>query len=224
MMILNLTKKLRRKSRRDDKYSLPTRDDPALDDYKLIDTQEQEEVVRSLEMSHAKQSFLWRSVFAAILFCFVAFLIFSIFQQASSPWELRFHGYFMEEVQSWIVISADCVAVFACMMAITGLLNDSKSHRQWIWYSFYIGVPLAIFWLHYMLRMPKFRWDILWLPFGPLSGAGICLYVDSLFAESLEDKTLNAPHCLLCLPHPLLSFSLARSRARCQLGIVGGIY
>ncbi|XP_043703436.1 uncharacterized protein LOC122653605 isoform X2 [Telopea speciosissima] len=172
-MILNLTRMLRRKSRRDgtdDKYSLPTRDDPALDDYHPIDTEEQEELVRSFERNHAQQSVLWRSVFAALVFCFMAFLVFSIFQQASSPWELRFHAYFMDEVQSWIVISADCVAVLACIMAITGLLNNSKSHRQWIWYSCYTGVLLAIFWLHYML-----------------SSAGICLYVDSLFAESLED-------------------------------------
>ncbi|XP_042482817.1 uncharacterized protein LOC122063174 isoform X2 [Macadamia integrifolia] len=170
-MILNLTSKLRRKSRRDrgdDKYSLPTRDDPAeLVDYHPIDTQEQEELVSSFESSQIQQSFLWRRVFAALFFCYVAFLLFSIFQQASSPWELRFHAYFMDEVQSWIVISADCVAVLASMMAITGLL---KSHRQWIWYSCYTGVLLAIFWLHHML-----------------SGAGICLYVDSVFAESLED-------------------------------------
>ncbi|XP_043703437.1 uncharacterized protein LOC122653605 isoform X3 [Telopea speciosissima] len=172
-MILNLTRMLRRKSRRDgtdDKYSLPTRDDPALDDYHPIDTEEQEELVRSFERNHAQQSVLWRVKCVRCL-------------------SLLFHGVsrFLHLSAGVISLGIDCVAVLACIMAITGLLNNSKSHRQWIWYSCYTGVLLAIFWLHYMLRMPKFRWDVLWLPFGPLSSAGICLYVDSLFAESLED-------------------------------------
>ncbi|KAJ6698857.1 HISTONE-LYSINE N-METHYLTRANSFERASE [Salix purpurea] len=36
-------------------------------------------------------------------------------------------------------------------------------------------------------RMPRFRWDVIWLPLGPLSGAGICLYVDHLLTESSEE-------------------------------------
>ncbi|XP_075674676.1 uncharacterized protein LOC142643832 isoform X2 [Castanea sativa] len=97
--------KLTRKWRNshDDRFSLPT-----LDDSRPIDTQEQEETIRSFEKTHAQQSRLWRSVFAAMLFCFAVFLLYSIFQQASSPWELRYHAYFMEEVDSWMVISADC--------------------------------------------------------------------------------------------------------------------
>ncbi|CAN7109877.1 unnamed protein product [Brassica rapa subsp. narinosa] len=27
---------------------------------------------------------------------------------------------------------------------------------------------LTIFWLYYLLRLPKFRRDAIWLPFGPL--------------------------------------------------------
>ncbi|XP_058068348.1 uncharacterized protein LOC131217443 [Magnolia sinica] len=182
------TMKLSRKWRRrspgdDDKFSLPTRDD-----FQPIDTQEQEELVRSFERNHAQQSFLWRVVFAVLILCFSAFLIFSIFQQASSPWELRYHAYFMDEIESWTVISAECVAVLACLMAVKGLaLHDSKPHLQWLWYSCYTGLFLAVFWLYHMLRMPKFRWDVIWLPFGPSSAAGICLYVDHLLADSLEE-------------------------------------
>nr|XP_023887730.1 uncharacterized protein LOC111999851 [Quercus suber] len=89
--------KLTRKWRNshDDRFSLPT-----LDDSRPIDTQEQEEMIRSFEKTHAQQSRLWRSVFAAMLFCFAVFLLYSIFQQASSPWELvrkslilLFHGF-----------------------------------------------------------------------------------------------------------------------------------
>ncbi|XP_010267061.1 PREDICTED: uncharacterized protein LOC104604433 isoform X1 [Nelumbo nucifera] len=178
------------KSRRDggdDKLSLPTRDDPSLDDSRPIDTKEQENMVLYFERKQAEQSFLWRSVFAAFLCCFATFLVFSILYQALYPWELRYHAYFMDEIDSWVVISADSVAVFACLMAIFGLLQSSESHRQWIWYSCYCGILLAVFWLYYMLRMPKFRWDIVWLPFGPLSAAGICLYVDHLLTESSKE-------------------------------------
>ncbi|EOY30548.1 Uncharacterized protein TCM_037719 isoform 4, partial [Theobroma cacao] len=87
----------------DDKFSLPT-----LDDSRPMDTHEQEEVVRSLERMHAQQSLQWKSVFAALLFCYSAFLLYSIYQQALFPWELRYHAYFMEDVGSWMIITAEC--------------------------------------------------------------------------------------------------------------------
>ncbi|KAE9607595.1 hypothetical protein Lalb_Chr09g0331711 [Lupinus albus] len=45
-------------------------------------------MVRSLERSQAQQNRLWRSVFAILFVCYILFLLYSIFQQASSPWEL----------------------------------------------------------------------------------------------------------------------------------------
>ncbi|EXB24683.1 hypothetical protein L484_005477 [Morus notabilis] len=177
-------KKLARKWRKspEDDLSLPTRDDN-----RPIDTQEQEELVRSYERRQAQQSRLWRSVFAVLLFCFAVLLVYSIFQQVSSPWELRYHAYFMEEVDSWMIICADWVAVVACSLSIVGLLHDSRYRKRRIWYSCFIGMMLAVFWLYYMLRLPRFRWDVIWLPFGPLSGAGISLYVDHLLDESSEE-------------------------------------
>ncbi|XP_028808117.1 uncharacterized protein LOC114762724 [Neltuma alba] len=169
------------------KLSLPTRDDPTFDDFRPMDTQEQEELVRSFERSQAQQSRLWRTVFAALLCCYILFLLYSIFQQASSPWELKYHAYFMEELYPWMSILADWVAVLACSFAVKGMLHESMHHRRWIWYSWFTGLVLAIFWLYYMFRLPKFRWDVIWLPFGPLGGAAICLYVDHLLAESSEE-------------------------------------
>ncbi|GJY05622.1 hypothetical protein Tco_0371562 [Tanacetum coccineum] len=166
----------------DDEYSLPT-----ISDFQPLDTQEQEELVRSLERSQAQQSRFWRHVFAGLLFCFVAFLIFSIYGQTTMPWELRYHAYFMDEIESWTVIAADWVAVLVCLMAIAGLLRSSRSRRQWLWVSCCSGVLLAVFWLYNMLKLPKFRWDVIWLPLGPLSGAGFCLYVDTLLNESSEE-------------------------------------
>ncbi|KAF3641872.1 putative dnaJ -like protein subfamily C GRV2-like isoform X1 [Capsicum annuum] len=67
----------------DDKFTLPTRDD-----FRPIDSQEQEELVRSLEKVQTQQSLLWRAVFSGLLLCYVAFLLYSIYQQAYYPWEL----------------------------------------------------------------------------------------------------------------------------------------
>ncbi|XP_057966969.1 uncharacterized protein LOC131157099 [Malania oleifera] len=187
MMVMRKLNRKWKKSLRDhldDDHNLSL---PTVDDSRPIDSQEQEELVRSFEKSQAQQSFLWRCVFAALLFCFAAFLIFSIYQQASSPWELRYHAYFMDEVYSSVIIFADWIAVTACLMAILGLLYDSQNRRRWIWYSCYAGMLLALFWLYYMLRLPKFRWDVIWRPLGPLSGAGACLYVDHLLSESSEE-------------------------------------
>ncbi|XP_021276615.1 uncharacterized protein LOC110410970 isoform X4 [Herrania umbratica] len=132
---------------------------PTLDDSRPMDTHEQEEVVRSLERMHAQQSLQWK----------------------------RYHAYFMEDVGSWMIITADSLAVLVCSMAIMGLINNSKDHRRWIEYSCFVGLMLAVFWFYYMLRMPKFRWDVIWLPLGPLSGSGVCLFVDHLISESSEE-------------------------------------
>ncbi|GAV62179.1 hypothetical protein CFOL_v3_05703 [Cephalotus follicularis] len=179
-------KKLTRKWQKtgDDNFSLPMHDDGY---FHPMDSLEQEALVRSFEKNQAHQNLIWRRVFAVFLFTFVAFQIYSIYHQAFSPWELRHHAYFMEDIASWIVISADWMAVLACSMSIVGLLHSSKNHRQWIWYSCYTGIILAMFWLYFMLRIPKFRWDVIWLPFGPLSGAGICLYIDHLLTQSSEE-------------------------------------
>ncbi|KAK7399021.1 hypothetical protein VNO78_10196 [Psophocarpus tetragonolobus] len=163
--------------------SLPVHDG----DSRPLDSQEQEDFVRCLERSQAQQARLWRTLFATLFFCYFLFLSYSIFHQASAPWQLRYHAYFMEEIYSWMVICADCVAVLACSLAIIGLLHESRLHRRWIHYSWYTGILLAMFWLYYMLRLPKFRWDVIWLPFGPISASAICLYVDHLLTESSEE-------------------------------------
>ncbi|CAH9131248.1 unnamed protein product [Cuscuta epithymum] len=167
----------------EDNFFLPTRDDS-----RPIYSHEQEELVRKFERAQAQQSLMWRSVFAGLLFCYVGFLIFSIYQQAYFPWELRHHAYFMYEVDPGSIIVAEGAAILVCLMTMKGIMHhNSKWQRHWLRCSCWTGVLLAMFWLHYMLRLAKFRWDILWLPFGPVSGAGICLYVDSLLNDSSEE-------------------------------------
>ncbi|KAI5383180.1 hypothetical protein KIW84_070550 [Lathyrus oleraceus] len=198
-----LARKLRKNSE-DGKFSLPVHDE----DSRPLDSQEQEELVRSLEKTQAQQSRFWRNVFVALVICYILFLLYSIFHQVSSPWELhlslysfysicccnsllsdeqRHHAYFMKEMYSWMIICADSVAVLAFSFAIIGLHHESMHHRRWIWYSWYISTVLAVFWLYYMSRLAKFRWDIIWLPLGPLSASTICLYVDHLLTESSEE-------------------------------------
>ncbi|GAB2219694.1 hypothetical protein Droror1_Dr00007331 [Drosera rotundifolia] len=160
---------------------------PQVDDFRPIDTQEQEELVRSLEKAEAQQSRLYRGVFAGLTSCYPVFVIYSIYQQANYPWELKYHAYFMEDIDSHVVIIADCVAVLACLLSIVGILQSSVYHRRLIWYSCSIGILLSFFWFYYMIRMPKFRWDIIWLPVAPLSSAGVCLHVDRLLNESSEE-------------------------------------
>ncbi|WMV41720.1 hypothetical protein MTR67_035105 [Solanum verrucosum] len=35
--------------------------------------------------------------------------------------------------------------------------------------------------------LAKFRWDVVWLPLGPISGAGVCIYVEYLLNVSSEE-------------------------------------
>ncbi|XP_022960855.1 uncharacterized protein LOC111461536 isoform X3 [Cucurbita moschata] len=142
-----------------DAASRPSRDDPSFDDFCPIDSQVQEEMVRSFERANDQQSLLWR----------------------------RYHVYFMEDVESWMIIAADWVAILACSFSIIGIVSKSSYQRRWLWCSFFVSILLSVFWLYFMMRLPRFRWEVIWRPFGPLSGAGICLYVDHLLAESSEE-------------------------------------
>ncbi|KAK4391760.1 hypothetical protein Sango_1953800 [Sesamum angolense] len=192
-----------RKSHEDgdvDGYSLPTRDDS-----RPIDTREQEELVRSLEKTQAQHSLLWRSVFAGLVLCYMVFLMYSIHQQAYSPWELRYHAYFMYEVDSGSILIAEGAAVLVCLMIVTGLVHNSRRHRLWLWCSLVPGMLLAVFWLHHMLRLAKFRWDITWLPLASLGGAGVSLYVDHLLNESSEEVRKLRGYICHCSLHPVSS-------------------
>ncbi|XP_057493782.1 uncharacterized protein LOC130779132 isoform X14 [Actinidia eriantha] len=183
-----------RRDREDDRFSLPTRDD-----LRPMDTQEQKELVRSLEENQAQQSLLWRNkrswfdhwrrIKLNSLFC-GGFMFDSAEQeelvrsleenqaQQSLLWRVmfdsteqeelvrsleenqaqqsllwrRYHSYFMDEVDSWMVISADWAAVLVCSVAIAGLLLDSRYRRTWLWYSCFGGILVAVFWSYHMLR------------------------------------------------------------------------
>ncbi|XP_025636820.1 uncharacterized protein [Arachis hypogaea] len=143
-------KKLARKWRNsgDDKFSLPIHDD---EDSRPMGPQEQEEFVRSLEATQAENNRFWRRVFAILLFCYMQFLLYSIFKQVTSPWEMRPYAYFMEDIYSWMIISADWMAVLVCSFSMKGLIDESVHHRRWIWYSWFTAIVPAMFWLYYML-------------------------------------------------------------------------
>jgi hypothetical protein len=112
----------------------------------------------------------------------------------------------------------DWIAALGCLLAVKGLLQESNSSKRWMWYSFYVGMAVSIFWTYYLLkyvilqttplslscqnvaylasatlavtdtdqqhvgliiqllrllflvrcRLPRIRWDVVWLPLGPL--------------------------------------------------------
>ncbi|CAF2071918.1 hypothetical protein HID58_041833 [Brassica napus] len=46
----------------------------------------------------------------------------------------------------------------ACCLSVVGLLDKKNDDRRlWFWYSCVPGSALTIFWLYYLLRLPKFR-------------------------------------------------------------------
>ncbi|CAM0881333.1 unnamed protein product [Alopecurus aequalis] len=157
------------------------------DDLVPMDTQEQEELIRSLEQKQAHQSRRWRLVFAGFLLGYAAFLVYSSFHHAWSPWELQYHAYFMEDLPSPMVIFADWIAALGCSFAVKGLIQASNSSKKWMWYSFYVGMAVAIFWIYYLLKLPRIRWDVVWLPLGPLIASALSLYVDHTLLKSMQD-------------------------------------
>ncbi|GJM94147.1 hypothetical protein PR202_ga10764 [Eleusine coracana subsp. coracana] len=144
------------------------------DDLVPMDTQEQEELVRSLEQKQAQQNRRWRvrfrfpRIFAGFLLGYAAFMVYSSFHHAWSPWELQYHAYFMEDLPTSMVIIADWIAALACVFAVKGLLQNSGPSKKWIW-------------------LPRIRWDVVWLPLGPLIAGALSLYVDHVLLESMRD-------------------------------------
>ncbi|CAM8889662.1 unnamed protein product [Rhodiola kirilowii] len=137
----------RRKSGRakdDDKFALPTTDDLI-----PMETREQEELVMSFELSLERQSRMWKNVFQALFCAYIFFMGYSMYQQIQSPWELRYHAYFENEVDSMSVIFEDGMAIIACAVAIYGLSRDGKYQKLYILSSIILiakvplGRPLA---------------------------------------------------------------------------------
>ncbi|KAH7279122.1 hypothetical protein KP509_37G006200 [Ceratopteris richardii] len=146
-----------------------------------------EKVVQALEATHRRQSFMWRVIFATFTTIFSLFFLTSAYWQLVSPWDLKYHAYFMEELTSMSVVTADVAEAFIYVMMTWGFISSDKKHRRLIPLSFAGGVGVAMFWLHYMQRLSRIRWDLLWLPFGPCSCSAICMYVDHLILDTQRD-------------------------------------
>ncbi|XP_057493751.1 uncharacterized protein LOC130779132 isoform X9 [Actinidia eriantha] len=123
----------------------------SLPDFMISFVEEQEELVRSLEENQAQQSLLWRVMFDSTEQEELVRSLEENQAQQSLLWR-RYHSYFMDEVDSWMVISADWAAVLVCSVAIAGLLLDSRYRRTWLWYSCFGGILVAVFWSYHMLR------------------------------------------------------------------------
>ncbi|KAI5063513.1 hypothetical protein GOP47_0022060 [Adiantum capillus-veneris] len=82
---------------------------PVVDDTELLDIREQEKIVRELEARHARHSFTWRVIFATLTSIFSAFFLVSAYLQLISPWDLKYHAYFMDEMSPLSVVIADLV-------------------------------------------------------------------------------------------------------------------
>uniref|UniRef100_A0A7N1A7D8 Transmembrane protein n=1 Tax=Kalanchoe fedtschenkoi TaxID=63787 RepID=A0A7N1A7D8_KALFE len=138
----------------DDNLTLPTTDDSW-----PIETHEQEELVKSFEQIHHRQSRIWR----------------------------RYHAYFENEVDSMSVIFLDGIAIIACALAIYGLSGDFKYEKRYLLSSTFLAIMVAMLWLYQMLRLPKFRWDVIWLAVAPLCCSLLSLYVTHLLVESRDE-------------------------------------
>ncbi|KAH9306459.1 hypothetical protein KI387_010863, partial [Taxus chinensis] len=79
---------------------------PSFDDFQPLETPEQVKMVESFEKSHTLQNAVWRGIFSSFLFSFAGFFIYSAHRQSVSPWDVRYHAYFMEEVDSGTLIVA----------------------------------------------------------------------------------------------------------------------
>eukprot|EP00898_Chlorokybus_atmophyticus_P004421 jgi/Chlat1/4980/Chrsp32S04965 len=158
-----------------------------------LDTQEQEEVIRELERSHARQSLAWRAAFAAGAVAGALLFSRAALSQHRHPWHVHRHALFYGELSSTTVIAADmlactalCIAAIALFVSPASTTSSSSSSQVG-----FLPLPLAAvtlaFWAWHSSRVVVGReqWlHAMWAPAAAFGYVAACWYCASVMADT----------------------------------------
>ncbi|GAQ81855.1 hypothetical protein KFL_000930010 [Klebsormidium nitens] len=157
-----------------------------------LDTQEQEEIIASLERSNAVQNRVWRGVFSLLGAGLALFFLRSAALQARAPWERQYHAHFAGVLSQGTTVVADVSTAGAILCGGLVLHAGSRAvlHRALVAATLLLSLATAAFWLGALRTVGS--WRNFWLTMSPLFGI-LCLYVDhSLQSTTLQINRLRA--------------------------------
>ena len=162
-----------------------------------LNTEEQEEVVRSLKQQQAKQSQQWTTVFSALAVGLGLGCCYLSWHQYKDPWGLRHHAYFSGPFSSSLVSFAEACSGLSLLVTAAALQTaDAKSHGKTsalLLASACAAFITGIFWMYLIVKAAHFQDDSLlqvvryaWLPCTPIAYVLLVHYLLSSFRGTAD--------------------------------------
>uniref|UniRef100_A0A7S0RNN8 Uncharacterized protein n=1 Tax=Chlamydomonas leiostraca TaxID=1034604 RepID=A0A7S0RNN8_9CHLO len=170
-----------------------------------LDEDEQEEIVQELELEQLRQTRLWRGCFGVGAMLMAVFFAWASWTQWAHPWSLRMTGELRAATHGndvVAVLGVQAVALGAVSIALLRKLpKRGERERMCMPYSLsqklLLGAGIlgcaacASYWLSAHARMVQqfgselgARWELIWVPLGPLAYSGVSLWAASVLARS----------------------------------------
>lgn len=189
--------------------------DQLLSNAEPLDAHEQQEVIAALEEQQVQQALTFRRVYAVTALGLAAFFAYAALDQQFHPWEARYTGELRPVTSAAAVVAVLALQSAALLAAALGLLvelpargNHSSSRgclppaqqsRVLVGASLLAAGIGCFYWgsaMHHSIerygRAVGAKWDLLWLPLGPLGYCALCWHLlDSLGRTSRELQQLR---------------------------------
>jgi hypothetical protein len=179
-----------------------------------LDEHEQQQVIASLEEAAVQQARTFRRVLAVLALALAAFFAYAAVQQQQHPWEARYTGELRPVTSSAAVVATLLSQAAALTAAGLGLLVElprawehssraclppGQQPRLLVASSVLLAFVGCLYWGAAMYSsIQKYgyatgaKWELLWLPLGPLGYCTLCWYVlSSLGSTSKELQQLR---------------------------------
>jgi hypothetical protein len=175
-----------------------------------LDEHEQQQVIASLEEAAVQQARTFRRVFAVLALALAAFFAYAAVQQQQHPYETRYTGELRPVTSSAAVVGILVSQAAALAAAGLGLLLElpkawehsssraclppSQQPRLLVAASVLIASVGCMYWgaaLHNSVQQYGYatgaKWELLWLPLGPLGYCTLCWYVLSSLGNTSKE-------------------------------------
>ncbi|KAG2498718.1 hypothetical protein HYH03_003458 [Edaphochlamys debaryana] len=189
------------------------KDSAAEEPVEFLDEQEQEQLIREFEDQQRDSQRTWRAIFGTGCLAMGLFFLYAACRQQLEPFGVRFTGELRSAAPAgpWVaaVLGLQGVALLlsgwgllsevpprklALGAARTACLPYSARQAALLWSGVGAAAVGAVFWSCVMGHLLAkegakvgARWELLWLPAGPLAGCLLCCHVASSLADTEKE-------------------------------------
>ncbi|GFR45182.1 hypothetical protein Agub_g6570 [Astrephomene gubernaculifera] len=183
-----------------------------------LDEQEQEAIIQEFEILAIQQHRTWRSVFGAGTVAAGLFFLYAAWRQKVEPYGVRYTGELRSVTGASTVTAVLALQGVSLLLAAAGLLVNlppkagagqreaagclpfAVRQRLALWSGVLGAAGAGVYWAAALVRMVQLhgaqygkRWELSWLPAGPLAACLVCCYVaSSLYGTEREIQRLRS--------------------------------